>query len=371
MSDVKSSLLVREGQTLIVPEPGYADSWVTCLIHFSPDLKNIAKPLFSKLANWASWESGRALASGNVDGLVDLKSLDTLSRIQFIAAQRAIMVHEFGIHPRSANTIAWNNPVGGHEFHLMDMERSEVYLGPDRPSVKQLNEEMAILDKLNRSMLWDTRECSDRLQEFTRPEVYAALFHHLGWQFTPTDMADPVIAEVVPVNLIGHLADPEVGKVAVFCAPFSSNPNLRHDELDEIATRAMMMRQEALGTKVLLMHSKPLVRALNHHDTGEEVTVSIFGKIFFDDSHTWLALPSTPISFADLFVDLVAAHSSGSADVLDHDFETALRFEHVRGRSNPLVPEANGRQPAVEWSGTGWDSISFEPLEQPARSNTA
>lgn len=366
MSDVKPNLIVREGQPLIVPEPRYTDSWVECLIHFSPDLKTIAKPLFTRLANWASWEAGRALASGNADGLVDLKSLDTLSRIRFIATQRAIMVHEFGIQPRCANTIAWNNPVGGHEFHLMDTERCEVYLEPDRPNVKQLNEEMATLDKLNRSRLWDTRECGDRLKEFTRPEVYAALFNHLGWHFTPTDMADPVIAEAVPVNLIGHLNDPEIGKVAVFCAPFSSNPNLRHDELDEIATLTMMMRQEALGTKVLLLYSHPLVRALNHHSTGEEREVSIFGKVFFDDSHTWLALPSEPISFADLFVDLVAAHSSGCAEVPDHDFETALRFEHVRARSNPLVCEPHTRQPVIEWSGTGWDSISFEPLEPAA-----
>ncbi len=167
MSDMKSNFFVREGQPLIVPEPRYADSWVSCLIHFSPDLKTIAKPLFTRLANWASWEDGLALASGNADGLVDLKSLDTPSRIEFIAVQRAIMVHEFGIHARCANTIAWNNPAGGHEFHLMDTERCDVFFESDRTSVKQLNEEIANLDALNRSRLWDTRECGARLIEFT------------------------------------------------------------------------------------------------------------------------------------------------------------------------------------------------------------
>lgn len=366
MSDVKTGLLVRDGQPLIVPEPRYADSWVACLIHFSPDLKTIAEALFSRLANWSGWEDGRALASGNVDGLVDLKSLDTPSRIKFIAVQRAIMVHEFGIHPRCANTIAWSNPVGGHEFHLMDAERCDVFIEHDRPSLKELNDEMAALDALNRSMLWDTRECGARLKEFTRPEVYAALFNHLGWQFSPSDAADPTIAEVVPVNLIGSLTDPDVGRVAVFCAPFSSNPNLRHDELDEIATLAMMMRQQALGTTVLLMFSHPLVRAVNHPETGDETAVSIFGKVFFDDSHTWLAMPSKPTPFADLFVDLVAAHNSGSTDVMDHQYETALRFEHVRARSDLSVPERHPRQPVIDWSGTGWDSISFEKVEQPA-----
>ena len=361
MSDVKTGLVVREGRPLIVPEPRYADSWISCLIHFSPELKTIAKPLFSRLANWPSWEDGRALASGNVEGLVDLKSLDTQSRIEFISTQRTIMVDEFGIHPRCANAIAWSNPVGGHEFHLMDPERCAVFMEPGQIGVKQLYEEMATLDRLNRSRLWDTQECGARLKEFTRPEVYAGLFNHLGWQFSPSDMADPAIAEVVPVNLIGNLTDPEVGQVPVFCAPFCSNPNLRHDELDEIATLATMMRQQALQKVVLLMYSHPLVRAVNHPESGEEIVVSIFGKVFFDDSHTWLAMPSTPISFADLFVDLVAAHSSGNIDVQDHNYETALRFEHVRARSNVLEPEHHKRQAVINWSGTGWDSILFEP----------
>jgi hypothetical protein len=222
---------------------------------------------------------------------------------------------------------------------------------------------MRDLDIVNRSMLWDTPESDERLKEFTRPEVYAGLFKHLGWDFSLAEDEDDAIP-YVPLILIGHISAPDVGKVAVYCTSITSNPGLSHDQLEELAIQAMMMLRLNLKTPVLMMSRFPLVRSFNHPDTGAEQQVSVFGKIFFDRGVTWLTLPSKPVCFTDLFVDLVAEYTGNTSVVLDADFETALRFEHMRRRKNPRVVETDAVQPVINWSGTGWDQISFEPLAE-------
>ncbi len=363
MSDNNPVDLVLDVPPLIIPAPGYAEAWCESLVDYSPDLRSIALQLFARLANWECFEACVAAASGTDEYLIDLRSLATPDRIAYTAYQREIMVQEFGIRPRCANVIAWNNPVGACSVYLMDMESSEVFLPPGDIDPLQLEEEFRELDSLNRSMLLDTGECGDRLQEFTRPELYAALFKHLGWTFTPSDLADESIHEAMPVNMIGHLSDAEIGEVRVYCASFSSNPNLKHDEPENLALLTLYKRQQDLGSKVLMMYSHPLVRTCNHPITGEEIEFSSFGQIFLEGMTTWLLLPSKPITFADLFVELVSTHKSGMPAVYDAGHETALRFEHMRRRKDPLIVETKAVQPVVSWSATGWDSISFEPIE--------
>lgn len=338
-----------------IPSQAYADEWIQIFKTAYPQLKDVARDIFVRLAGYPTWVSMIEHAN-HAATLFDFDDLPATQRVARAATARRILSDEFGMRPDVANHVVWTNPVGNlgfwplraPEFAVAREERSK-------------DKEHAALDQLNRSRCLDTPEGQKRLN--TKPHIGAhlGLIQHLGWDFELLSSAPAPLAtlgddEEFYAEPSAFVIDRDLGRVPLFVAGFTATPDAAHDQVQRHYLSGALNCAELLagpGAPALVLYE----RSVSCRHAGHYLTC--FGAIAYDQSFKDLLLNDKCTAISDVFVNLVATpmHSPAIVEYADNQLLLQRMFERAR-QAHSIPPGLTSTLARVEGA-SGWSEMKL------------
>ncbi|MGE8063981.1 hypothetical protein [Pseudomonas sp. NPDC089569] len=344
---------------VVVPDPEYALAWVACFKNGFPELKDRAREIYLTLTGHVDWEAMEKSCSPSAE-ILDFESLSPEMRYRKSSRMRKLLVECFNMRPSVANHVAWLNPPGCYIWELHALESSALLQGGTPPNLEQI---YADLDTLNMGYCASTEQGQARLHR--RPEIGAhlGLCKYLGWDLEILGDVDQQLTELKNHRQFvaepkGFVKDPDLGRVPVFVAGFSSTPGHAHDEVLVEYLAAALATAELLGgdgAPGIVFYETSVCRKKD----GD--FYSCFGSVVINNDWKDLFLNESCNSVGDLLVNLVTSkfQDSNIVTLADQDLYLQQMFEKAR-QKHLLPPGTSGTIFGIEGP-SGWANLELRP----------
>jgi hypothetical protein len=345
---------------VIVPHSDYALDWVESFKTAVPELRDRAREVYLTITGHSDWRSMEKSCSKRAR-LFDFDKLTPEERRLKCFRMRKILVEVFNIRPSVANHLSWVNPPGSQciwGFHTLE---SSAMLADGLPP--DLDQIYVDLDELNMGYCIDTEQGQRRLRR--RPEIGAhlGLCNRLGWDLDLLGDVDEQLKELgAPGQFIAEpvafAIDPDLGRVPVFVAGFTSTPGHAHDEvLVEYLTAALSTAEllNGPGSPGIVFYESSVCRKKDGH------FYTCFGSLVINNDWKDLFLNETCTSVSDVLVNLIT--TSFQKSEIQAFADTGLRLQKMfeRARQKHLLPLGDvGTLLGME-SPSGWCSLELRP----------
>ncbi|MDF9778789.1 hypothetical protein [Pseudomonas baetica] len=344
---------------VVVPAPEYALDWVACFKNGLPELKDRAREIYLTLTGHADWDAMVNSCSPSAE-IVDFETLTPEMRCQKSSRMRKLLVECFNIRPTVANHVAWLIPPGCYLWELHTLESSALLQDGVPPNLEQIYAE---LDAINMGYCASTEQGQSRLNR--RPEIGAhlGLCKFLGWDLEVVGDVDQQLTVFKNHGLfvaepIGFVKDPDLGRVPVFVAGFSSTPGHAHDQVLVEYLAAALATAELLGgdgAPGIVFYDTSACRKKD----GDYY--SCFGSVVINSDWKDLFLNESCNSVGDLLVNLMTTkfQESSMAMFADRDLYLQQMFEKAR-QKHLLPPGTSGTIFGIEGP-SGWSNLELRP----------
>lgn len=266
---------------------------------------------------------------------------------------RDILIREFGVKPAYADYFLWSNPVGADTTIRVSPSHDGALYGPGETPSSNLPAILEALDEANLGRLPGTDQAFTREQAYTDPQVYLAMFQHLGWPFEIDADGLWSVPTFVPADSLGSILDPELGTIPVFYTGLTSNPESHYDHSMQVLTDWARQQQSGSPSPLVVLFSEPMVK------TTKDGSTSVFGIVVSDGNCWMLPLRQGYESAASMLVEAMASGSIMSAEVQDLELIMARRFANAKeDLANPNRPAVGQAATVITYEGSGWGRVS-------------
>lgn len=345
--------------SVVVPHPHYALDWVACFQNGFPELKDRAREIYLTLTGHPDWEMMVKSCCPSSE-ILNFEALPIELRLQKSSRMRKLLVETFNMRPSVANHVAWLIPPGFYLWELHTLESSALLQDGQPPNLEQIYAE---LDALNMGFCTSTEQGQARLHR--RPEIGAhiGLCKLLGWDLELAGDVDQQLTvfkdhDLFVAEPVGFVKDPDLGRVPVFVAGFSSTPGHAHDQVLVEYLAAALATAELLGgngAPGIVFYENSVCRKKD----GDYY--SCFGSVVINSDWKDLFLNKSCTSVGDLLVNLMTTsfQESNIAVFADRNLYLQQMFEIAR-QKHLLPPCTSGTIFGIEGP-SGWSNLELRP----------
>lgn len=347
-------------EAIIVPHPDYALDWVDSFKSAIPELRDRAREVYLTITGHIDWPSMEASCTKRAH-LFDFEKLSPEERRLKCFRMRKTLVEVFKVRPTVANHLSWVNPPGSQYIWGFHTLQSSALLADGLPS--DLDQIYADLDDLNMGYCISTVQGQRRLHH--RPEIGAhlGLCMHLGWDLVVLGDSEQQLTELgAPGQFIAEpvafVNDPELGRVPVFVAGFSSSPGHAHDEVLAEYLSAALSTAELLngpGAPGIVFYERSVCRKKDEH------FYTYFGSLVINNDWKDLFLNEKCSSVSDVLVNLMTTSFQQSDIVAFADDGLRLQKMFEKARQKHLLPVGVAGTLIGTELPSGWCALTFQP----------